>query len=174
MLGELFTKPTIIFGCGNILLGDDGFGPAVVEHLNATSCLPDSVFAVDVGTSLSDLLFDFLLANVKPFSLFIVDAASLPQYRPGELFELGVEQLPDNKSCDFSLHQFPAVNLLKELKERAGVKVRILAVQAKEIPEAVCQGLSPEVEAAVPIACRWLLERLSDGAEISERHSHAD
>jgi coenzyme F420 hydrogenase subunit delta len=30
---EYRDKPIIIFGCGNILFGDDGFGPAVAEEL---------------------------------------------------------------------------------------------------------------------------------------------
>ena len=173
MLEELFSKPIIIFGCGNILFGDDGFGPAVIDYLHRSSGLPDSVLAVDVGTSVSDLLFDFLLASAKPACIFIVDAVSLPQRRPGEIFELKVAETPDNKSCDFSLHQFPSVNLLKELEERAGVRVRILAVQAKEIPGAVCPGLSPEVEAAVSIAADWLLEELNNGLEIKKGYLNA-
>ena len=31
---EMFEKRVLIFGCGSILWGDDGFGPAVIECLN--------------------------------------------------------------------------------------------------------------------------------------------
>ena len=29
-----FDQAILIFGCGNTLWGDDGFGPAVIEHLH--------------------------------------------------------------------------------------------------------------------------------------------
>lgn len=30
---KCYKKSVLVLGCGNILFGDDGFGPAVVEHL---------------------------------------------------------------------------------------------------------------------------------------------
>ena len=33
MLIDIPSKNILIFGCGNILFGDDGFGAAVVKHL---------------------------------------------------------------------------------------------------------------------------------------------
>ena len=157
MIREIFTKSILIFGCGNTLFGDDGFAPAVIDHLLKHCRVPDFVAAQDVGTSISDLLFDMALSPDKPRSVFIVDAVSLPGKPPGELFELKIDKLPRQKSGDFCLHQFPSVNLLHELKHSAGVDVRILAVQVKAIPETVCPGLSAEVSAAIPSACAWLL-----------------
>jgi coenzyme F420 hydrogenase subunit delta len=55
---EMFEKSILIFGCGNILWGDDGFGPAVIQCLNEQYRLPADVLALDVGTSIRDLLFD--------------------------------------------------------------------------------------------------------------------
>lgn len=158
VIEELFTKPILIFGCGNLLFGDDGFGPEVIEHLHQQYPLPHAAGAFDVGTSISDILFDFLLSPVRPSHLFIVDAVSAPNRNPGELFEMEIQDLPAAKSVDFSLHQFPSVNLLQELRDFAGIQVRVLAVQAARIPEAVQPGLSPEVRAAIPGACQWLLE----------------
>lgn len=160
MLEELFSKPVIVFGCGNTLFGDDGFGPAVIDFLLSRYRLPDSVLAVDVGTSIGDYLFDFLLAPKKPRHIFIVDAISQPHRQAGELFEPDLGEIPANKSSGFSLHQFPSVNLLREMQELAGVRVRILAVQVKCIPEAVEPGLSKEVQTAVPRACEWLLREI--------------
>ena len=50
-------KSILIFGCGNTLWGDDGFGPAVIEHLHRHYQLPEDVI---VGTSIRDLLFDLV------------------------------------------------------------------------------------------------------------------
>jgi coenzyme F420 hydrogenase subunit delta len=160
VIEELFSKPVLVFGCGNPLFGDDGFGPEVIAHLHDNFPLPPSVAAVDVGTSIGDYLFDLVLTPQKPSHIFIVDAISQPQRPPGEIFELDIEQVPVNKSGDFSLHQFPSVNLLLEMRNLAGVDVRILAVQVKHIPDFVQPGLSKEVEAAIPQACMWLLRQV--------------
>ncbi len=164
MIAEIHERPVIVFGCGNPLLGDDGFGPAVIERLNECYTLPPWAFAADVGTSAGDLLFDFLLSPVKPTHLFIVDAMFQTGRVPGELFEIHIEDIQDKKAADFSLHQFPSVNLLRELQDPGGVTVRILAVQIAAIPEEVRPGLSGEVAEAVDAACRWLcgeVEQLS-------------
>jgi coenzyme F420 hydrogenase subunit delta len=160
MIEELHSKPTLIFGCGNVLLGDDGFGPAVIEYLQEHFRLPDSVLALDVGTSIRNLLFDLLLLQTKPKKIFIIDAVLQEDRRPGELFELDLLDFPAQKVNDFSLHQFPSVNLLEELAREGGVEVKILAVQVREIPEQVRAGISDEVRAAVPRACQWLLQQI--------------
>lgn len=161
VIEEVFTKPLLIFGCGNVLFGDDGFGPEVIEHLHRHHSLPASVGAFDVGTGISDLLFDLLLSPRRPSHIFIVDAVSDPTRSPGELFEMDIQELPAAKSVDFSLHQFPSVNMLQELRDSAGIQVHILAVQAGCIPEAVRPGLTPEVRAAVSGACQWLMDRVA-------------
>ena len=41
-LPEHLEKPILIFGCGNVLFGDDGFGPAVTDALMANYDIPDN------------------------------------------------------------------------------------------------------------------------------------
>jgi coenzyme F420 hydrogenase subunit delta len=172
VIEEIFSKPILIFGCGNLLFGDDGFGPEVMEHLHRHHPLPPSAGAFDVGTSISDILFDFVLSPRRPSHIFIVDAVSTPSHLPGELFEMEIQDLPAAKSVDFSLHQFPSVNLLQELRDFGGIRVTVLAVQAARIPDAVQPGLSPEVRAAIPGACQWLVDRVAraqgEGAAAAE------
>ncbi len=160
VIEEIFSKPVLIFGCGNILFGDDGFGPEVTEYLRRRRPLPDRVFVADVGGAIRDFLFDLLLAPRKPESILIVDAVSMPGREPGELFELDVHELPVRKTNDFSVHHFPSLNLLGELESLGGVNVRVLAVQAKSIPDRVSPGLSPEVKDAIPRACSWLIRQI--------------
>jgi len=159
---ELFSKPIWVFGCGNILFGDDGFGPAVIDSLHRHYALPASVLAVDVGTSIRELLFDLLLAPTKPFTIFIVDAASQPHREPGELFEVEPHTMSSGGLDDFSLHHFPSSSLIQELRQLAGVNVRTLAVQVKHVPDQVRPGISREVKASIPRACRWLLEQIGE------------
>lgn len=156
---EPYFKPVLIFGCGNTLFGDDGFGPAVVDRLLESYTIPAYVSAVDAGTGIQSVLFDIVLSTSKPCCIFIVDTVLLPDRRAGELFELDFELMPEKNSSEFSLHQFPSVNLLQELRTEAKVQVRVLAVQACSIPEGVQPGLSPEVQQVVEPACQWLMDQ---------------
>jgi coenzyme F420 hydrogenase subunit delta len=161
MLGRIYDKSVLIFGCGNVLFGDDGFGPAVIDHLQEHYALPPQVLLMDVGTGIRDILFDLVLSQERPQKLMVIDAVDLPFRKPGEVFELPVEKIPANKSTDFSLHQFPTVNLLKELQDHTGMEIRILAAQIESIPDEVSPGLSPALEAAVAKACDCIAQSLS-------------
>lgn len=49
-------RPVAILGMGNVLLGDDGIGPFVVELLRTRYHLPDDVACEDIGTPGLDLI----------------------------------------------------------------------------------------------------------------------
>ncbi len=66
-------------------------------------------------------------------------------------------RFPQLKLDDFSLHQLPTSNLLRELQESCGVEVRVLACQTGPLPEEISQGLSEAVGGAVPRAAEWLV-----------------
>jgi coenzyme F420 hydrogenase subunit delta len=154
---------TVIFGCGNIILGDDGFGPAVIQALEAESVLPDNVVLVDAGTGIREYLFDYLLApQFGPNRLIILDAVDFPDRRPGEVFPIDISSIPAKKIHDFSLHQFPTTNLLLELQEHTGIKIDVLAAQVESIPTQISQGLSSAMRAAVGSACHKILRILSE------------
>ena len=151
---ELFRK-IMVFGCGNTLLGDDGFGPAVVEKLLAEDDLPGDVTCEDVGTGVREHLFNFLLApEHAPRHLLVLDAVDLPGRRPGEVFLITPQMVPPTRSHDFSLHQFPTVNLLQELADHTGTRVHIIAARVARTPERVAPGLSPPMQTAVITAAR--------------------
>ena len=148
-------KPVLIIGCGNILFGDDGFGCAVAEHLEQHYQLPDAVSVADAGTGVRKLLFTLCLSPVRPRRILIVDAIDAGR-EPGEWFEIDPSEIPFKKLDDFSMHQLPTSNLLRELQEHAGVEVRVLACQTGPLPEEIAPGLSPPVESAVPQAAEWI------------------
>lgn len=153
---------TVIFGCGNLIMGDDGFGPAVIEQLQTNYELPESVQAIDAGTCVREYLFDYLLTEEgRPDRIVVLDAVDFTDRRPGEVFEILPTEIPTKKIHDFSLHQFPTVNLLQELAENTGIKVQILAAQIKFIPEEIAPGLSPIMTQAVTETCEKLSQILS-------------
>ncbi len=160
MIKLLFSTPILIFGCGNTLMGDDGFGPALIAHLQQTADLPPDAALLDAGTSISNFLFDLALSATKPRHIIILDAAFYPDKPAGSLMELTIEQLTPDKNADFAMHQFPAANLLRELRDEAGVGIHILAVQGAKRPDCVCEGLSPAVAQALSVAGVWVEKKV--------------
>lgn len=141
----------VVFGCGNVLLGDDGFGPAVIEALYGHS-LPPTVQAIDAGTSIREYLLDYLmLPALRPRLLIVVDAcdAVAGAVPAGRVTQGRPATLPAQKSHDFSLHQFPTVNLLLELEEETGIEVVLLIAATAVVPERIAPGLSPLMRTAV-------------------------
>jgi coenzyme F420 hydrogenase subunit delta len=156
-LPEFCRASTLVLGCGNILFGDDGFGCALVEYVNAHYRVPDDVCLLDAGTGVRKLLFTLSLSPARPQRLLVVDAFDAGR-APGEFFEIDPAEIPVIKLDDFSMHQIPTSNLLRELQESCGVEVRVLACQTGPLPEQICPGLSPALLAAVPRAAEWLVE----------------
>ncbi len=160
MLKPIFDYDCLVLGCGNPLIGDDGFGPAVIQHLESNYKIPESVAAIDCGTSIRDLLFDVLLSPRKPNKMIIVDAASTPGYGAGEIREIDIDEIQPEKISDFSLHQFPTTNMLKELKEESPMAVKVFVVQVSTLPDEVTVGLSEPVQAAVPRMCARIMAEI--------------
>ena len=81
-----------ILGLGNVLMGDDAFGPFVVESLGASYDLPPNVTLVDLGTPGLDLTPFLSGADV----VIVIDAVreagpagTVRVYRREELFQHG-------------------------------------------------------------------------------------
>jgi coenzyme F420 hydrogenase subunit delta len=157
-LPDFCSKPILVLGCGNTLFGDDGFGCAVIDYLEAHYRVPEAVCLLDVGTGVRKLLFTLCLSPVRPERLIILDAIDAGR-TPGEVFEIDPAEIPVAKLDDFSLHQLPTSNLLCELQETCGVVVRVLACQTGPLPAEISEGLSEAVSKAVPRAAEWLVRQ---------------
>jgi len=149
-------KSMAILGCGNWLCGDDGFGPAVAQRLERDVALPADVCVLDVGTSVREILFDITLSDEKPAKIVVVDAVDCGR-EPGDLFALDIESLPKTKLTEFSPHQVPTCNLLRELRDLCDVEVIVIACQVLDRSDQVDPGLSKPVEEAVTRAVESLV-----------------
>ena len=154
-------KEVVIFGCGNILFGDDGFGPEVVKYLEQHYTIPENVCIIDVGTSIRGILFNILLSEIKPQKIVIIDAVDLKR-EPGEIFDLSIDEMPINKIDDFSLHLMPSTNMLKELKEFCNIEVFILSCQVQKIPEEMYMGLTLVLKESVKQSAEIIKKRYFD------------
>ncbi len=155
MESDWYDKSTLILGCGNILIGDDGFGPTVARRLREHFTIPDDVCVFDAGTSVREILFDTILAHKKPAKIIIVDAVDCGR-QPGELFWLDIDGIPQAKLDDFSMHQIPTSNLLRELRDLCGIEVIVMACQTASDTDCVNPGLSMPVQKAVEKATEIL------------------
>ncbi len=144
------TRKIYIYGCGNTLLGDDGFGPEVIADLERISDFTMGVHLEDVGTGIREFLFDFILApDSAPDHLIVLDAVDFTDRTPGDVFTITPDAIPAKKIHDFSLHQFPTVNLLQELADHVGITVHIIAAQIEYIPDEIEPGLTRTMQQAV-------------------------
>src|SRR4030067_2874885 len=150
-------REILIAGCGNKLFGDDGFGSEVVEYLLGHYHIPNNICLLDVGTGIRKILFTISLSEPRPKIIMIIDAVDKGR-KPGEIFEITLDEIPREKIDDFSIHQVPSSNLLRELRDFCSVKVRVMACQMGAITETMQAGLSEPVKKAGPL----MAQRIAD------------
>lgn len=165
LVPDFCSKPTVVIGCGNVLFGDDGFGCELVDYIERHCDVPDTVCLLDAGTGVRKLLFTMCLSPVRPERLILLDAFDACR-EAGEIFEINPSEIPAIKLDDFSMHQIPTSNLLRELEEECGVEVRVLACQTGPLPDHIVPGLSKAVSQALPRAAEWLVEKYFAPVEV--------
>lgn len=147
---------TCVLGIGNVLMGDDGFGPAVVRAFAACYDAGPDVDVVDIGTPGLDLtpwladadhvvLVDTVKAPLPPGSLRVYDKSDLLREAP---FARTGPHDPGVKECVFTL----------EFAGRAPCHITVVGV----VPSHVGMGLdlSVAVADAVPAAVEAVADAL--------------
>ncbi|MFQ5421624.1 MAG: hydrogenase maturation protease, partial [Anaerolineae bacterium] len=157
-LPSFCTARVLILGVGNVLFGDDAFGPEVADYILRHYQIPDDMYVMDVGTGVRKLLFTLTLSEKHPEEIIVVDAVDWGQDL-GQVSEISASDLPVTKIDDFSLHQVPTSNMLHELQERCGVKVSVIACDVAVMPGMIQPGMSDVVRTAVVTAAKMLAER---------------
>jgi len=153
---ETMYKDVVVLGCGNILYGDDGFGPNVAEYLENACRIPSHVDVVNAGTGVREMLFDLVISEQRPKKIIVIDAIEANK-KPGEVFKIPLEGMPAHKTDDFSIHHMPTTNMLKELRDHCDVDVIVIVAQVESIPGEVKPGLSKALMEAVGVAAEEVL-----------------
>lgn len=146
-----------VYGLGNVLLKDDGFGPSVVRRLEACWSFPEGVLVRDLGTPGLDLPMH--LVDMR--SVIFVDTI-LAQGSPGTLVVLEKAAIVEGE-----------VRGRRQTTHEAGVREAILTADllgrgtedvllVGAVPEVLESGagLSAALEAALEPACDRVLEEL--------------
>ncbi len=134
----------LVAGVGNVLRGDDGFGPAVTELLGH---LPEGAEVVETGTGGIALLQELMRGCD---GLVLIDAVDRGA-APGTVFVLEPEVSPGEHVPDIHLANPDRVLSMAKTMGFLPDRVRIIGCQPLEVDE-LCQGLSPVVVRALPFA----------------------
>ena len=146
------TERTLVAGCGNVFLADDGFGVEVATRLLQTD-LPDGVVVRDTGIRGVHLVYE-LLDGWN--TVIIVDASPRGEV-PGTVSL--IEPDPDAEPGDATLLDAHSMNpdavlaMVRILGGEIG-RIVVVACEPAEITERI--GLSPAVAGAVDEAVSML------------------
>jgi hydrogenase maturation protease len=154
--GELELATTFVLGLGNVLMGDDGFGPYVARLLEADYEVGAGAEVIDIGTPGLDLtpwladarnviIVDTVRASAPPGTVTLYDRTDIVRHAP--VSRVGPHD-PGLKEALLTL----------EFAGRAPETVALVGV----VPARVATGttLSDPVAAAVPTAISAVVERL--------------
>ncbi|MDE2236115.1 MAG: HyaD/HybD family hydrogenase maturation endopeptidase [Gammaproteobacteria bacterium] len=151
----------VVLGLGNTLLGDDGVGVQVVQHLQAGRRLPSGIRFLDGGTLSFSLLED--IENTD--SLIVVDAAQLGE-EPGSVHiyrDLAMDEFLRSRRSS-SVHEVSLAELLDMARLTGHLPERraLVAIQPQHIDWNT--EVSPDVRGGLETACihvRALITRWS-------------
>ena len=113
----------VLFGIGNILRGDDGIGPFLIEKIR------NSVNAVCINGENSPENFIGKIIKINPDTLIIIDAVHFSG-KPGEYCIMKSIDLTD---CGITTHDISLVKLIEYLKIHIDIDIYILGVQPHQI-----------------------------------------
>ncbi|MGH2982803.1 MAG: hydrogenase maturation protease [Solirubrobacterales bacterium] len=135
----------VIVGCvGNVLRGDDGFGPAVASRLEG---LPEGVELIETGIGGIALLQE-LLAGCD--GLVLIDAVDRGE-EPGTVFLIEPEVTEAEHVADIHLANPERVLTMAKAMSALPERVLIVGCQPADV-DTLERSLSPAVEDAVGVA----------------------
>ncbi|MDR1421291.1 MAG: hydrogenase maturation protease [Coriobacteriales bacterium] len=140
---------------GNMLMRDEGVGPRMAEELRAHCEFPDTVEVLDRG-----VLGMALLSDIRRFdALLVVDAVDGTGHPPGTVVRFG----PSDIAPYEALHGAHDARLIDVLQAAALLgpipETHCLGVQVLDrSPPAFSIGLTPPVEAAIPLLLAAVLD----------------
>ncbi|TET72456.1 hydrogenase maturation protease, partial [Candidatus Bathyarchaeota archaeon] len=152
------TKNVLIAGVGNRLMGDDGFGPRVIDLLSSAP-LPENVEVRDVGTAGLAIATDLSDYDLVVF----IDSVNV-EGETGRLYKWDIVEGSMGDVAElsrFTLHEVGLDGLLKLSKAMGTLPPRVILIGCK--PESLKPGLelSPEVEEVLHKAAEMALDAVS-------------
>ena len=146
----------IVIGVGNPVIADDALGLAAVRCVGRQLGGQSGITVAEVyngGLELMEAMAGYDCA-------FVVDAI-VSGGRPGTIYRLGIEDVATTRNT--STTHNGSLSAALELGRISGIKlpslIRFWAVEAEDVTT-FGEGLTPEVEASVPVVAREILSAL--------------
>ncbi len=140
----------LVAGVGNVLRGDDGFGPAVAEALGE---LPEGADLIETGIGGIALLQEIMAGCT---GLILIDAVDRGA-PPGTLFY--IEPEVENAVHVPDVHLANPHRVLSMAKTMGVLPDRVVIIGCQPADtEELCQGLSPPVQRALGFAVNKIEE----------------
>jgi len=149
-------KPLLAIGVGNPLMGDDGVGCVVAEHLASDPRLPECAEVIRGGPDLLRyagqmegrrrvVVIDAVQGDTEPGSVVIFDGACS-----------GLDERQDHA------HHLSAVQAIRLLEMTTSVRCSLVGISVSSV--AAGAGLSPAVNARMPAILDRVLRELGRGS----------
>jgi hydrogenase maturation protease len=148
------SKRLLVAGVGNVLRGDDGFGPKVTELLHD---LPEGAEVIETGIGGVALLQELMTGCD---GLILIDAVERGA-APGTVFLITPEVLDGEHVPDVHLANPDRVLSMAKTMGVLPDRVMIVGCQPADNMEELDQGLSPEVQRALAIAVTKIEETVN-------------
>lgn len=146
----------VALGIGNVLLADEGLGVHVVRRLTDRFELPDTVEAIDGGTSGMDLLDRVAGAD----ALVVVDCAALGE-GPGTVREIAGAAVPAFFRTRISPHQIGLSDLMGAVMLLGQMPPKLALIAAEPASMDLDLAMSAVGERAAAEALARLVARLA-------------
>ena len=147
-----------VLGVGNVLMRDEGVGPAVIAYLNERYAFGEGVRAIDCATMGLALLPYFRDSD----HIVVVDAVDGTGHPPGTVVRFSPGDIARHPGSH-TAHSIAFPDVLDAATMLGyGVEGHCVGVQVADMrPEAFDMGLTPAVEAAVPAAAHEVVRVLA-------------
>jgi hydrogenase 3 maturation protease len=122
-LSQILKGKVVLVGLGNVLKGDDGFGPALIERLQG------QVAAVCLDAGLAPEKFTGTIIREKPDTILFIDAAHLGQFA-GSWAILKNDEIVKS---GLTTHDLSPSMLLDYLGHETSAGIYMLGVQPQQV-----------------------------------------
>lgn len=151
------SKVIKVLGCGNRLVGDDGFGIRVIEELEKMK-LPENVEVINAGVGGMAILSWIEDAD----KVIIVDSVQTGNEPPGTVYKFTDKEMPPANMFMLSLHDMNLVDTINigRIVQKMPEEIVIYGVEVIRLTE-FTTDMTPEVEAAIPEVVRHVLDEIN-------------
>ena len=152
---------TLVLGIGNLILRDDGIGPRLIQELR------DIIIDSDIVLQETSLAGIHLMEMLVGFDRAIIVDSIMSGGEPGKVYLLTLQDFSaqhESVCLHHNMDLFQAIELGKALAQPMPAEVSVVAIEAKDVTN-FGEGLTQEVERAIPIALEQVLLKINAGED---------